>query len=214
MTIRKFWSDYRFPLTIILSIILGSIIGVIMGENASILSPLGDIFLNLMFTAVVPLVFATIASAVGNMTNMKRLGKIIGYMLLVFVATGLVAAVVIIIAVKIWPPAQGVTIPLETTQAGQTVSLAQRLVEAVTVSDFNLLLSRSKMLPLIVFAVMLCLLWEDCGGIQGWALVAILFIALYNGERGWLRLKNFFYIFYPAHMAVIYLLQIVMEHLT
>ena len=77
MTIRKLWSNYRFPLTIIISIMLGSVIGVIMGEDATILAPLGDIFLNLMFTAVVPLVFATIASAVGNMTNMKRLGKIL-----------------------------------------------------------------------------------------------------------------------------------------
>ena len=154
MTIRKLWSNYRFPLTIIISIMLGSVIGVIMGEDATILAPLGDIFLNLMFTAVVPLVFATIASAVGNMTNMKRLGKILGYMLLVFVATGLIAAVVIIVAVKIFPPALGVTIGLQTGEAGQTVSLAQRLVEAVTVSDFNLLLSRSKMLPLIVFSVM------------------------------------------------------------
>ena len=154
MTIRKLWANYRFPVTIILAIILGSIIGVIMGEKATVLAPLGDIFLNLMFTAVVPLVFATIASAVGNMTNMNRLGKILGYMLLVFVVTGLIAAVIIILAVKIYPPAQGVTIGLEASQPQQAVSLAQRLVDAVTVSDFNLLLSRSKMLPLIVFSVM------------------------------------------------------------
>ena len=154
MTISKLWKNYRFPITIIISIFLGSIVGVAMGEKATVLSPLGDIFLNLMFTAVVPLVFATIASAVGNMTNMKRLGKILGWMLTVFVATGLVAAVIIIVAVKLYPPAQGVTIQLETTRTQQAVSLAQRLVEAVTVSDFNLLLSRSKMLPLIVFSVM------------------------------------------------------------
>ena len=115
MTARKLWREYRFPLTIIFSILLGSAIGIIMGENATVLAPLGDIFLNLMFTAVVPLVFATIASAVGNMTNMKRLGKILGYMLLVFVITGLIAAVVIIFAVKLYPPAQGVNIPLDAT---------------------------------------------------------------------------------------------------
>ena len=154
MTARKLWREYRFPLTIIFSILLGSAIGIIMGENATVLAPLGDIFLNLMFTAVVPLVFATIASAVGNMTNMKRLGKILGYMLLVFVITGLIAAVLIIFAVKLYPPAQGVNIPLDATGTQQAVSLADRLVSAVTVSDFSLLLSRSNMLPLIVFAVM------------------------------------------------------------
>lgn len=163
MTKTDLWKNYRFPITIICSIIIGSIIGVAMGERATVLKPLGDIFLNLMFTAVVPLVFATIASAVGNMTNMKRLGKILGYMLLAFVATGLIAAVIIIVAVKIFPPAQGGNIALETATTQEAVSLADRLVKAVTVSDFSLLLSRSNMLPLIVFAVM----FGYCTGTMG-----------------------------------------------
>ena len=151
---NKIWKNYRFPIILICSIILGSIIGLIMGEKAQVLTPLGDIFLNLMFTAVVPLVFVTISSAVGNMTNMKRLGKILGYMLLTFLVTGLIAAVIIITMVKIYPPAQGVNIALEAGSAGENVSLSQRIVDAITVNDFSLLLSRSNMLPLIVFAVM------------------------------------------------------------
>ncbi len=163
MKLRNIWKNYRFPLTIIVAILLGSVIGVVFGAKAVVLKPFGDIFLNLMFTAVVPLVFATIASAVGNMTNKTRLGRILGWMLAVFFATGLVAAVVIIIAVKIYPPALGVSIPLETAGAGETVALADRLVNAVTVSDFSLLLSRSNMLPLIVFSVM----FGYCAGSMG-----------------------------------------------
>lgn len=162
MKLHNFCKNYRFPLTIIAAILLGSIIGIIWGTKATVLKPFGDIFLNLMFTAVVPLVFATIASAVGNMTNRTRLGKILGWMLAVFFATGLVAAVVIIIAVKLYPPAQGVNIPLR-AGTGETVALADRLVKAVTVSDFSLLLSRSNMLPLIVFSVM----FGYCAGTMG-----------------------------------------------
>ena len=125
-----------------------------MGEKATVLTPFGDIFLNLMFTAVVPLVFVTISGAVGNMTNMKRLGKILGYMLLVFFVTGLIAAVIIIICVKLFPPAQGVQIALDNTRMQETVSLPQQIVKALTVSDFSELLSRRNMLPLIVFSVM------------------------------------------------------------
>ena len=162
MKLHNFCKNYRFPLTIIAAILVGSLIGVAFGAKATVLKPLGDIFLNLMFTAVVPLVFATIASAVGNMTNRTRLGKILGWMLAVFFATGLVAAVVIIIAVKLYPPAQGVNIPLR-AGTGETVALADRLVKAVTVSDFSLLLSRSNMLPLIVFSVM----FGYCAGTMG-----------------------------------------------
>ena len=154
MAEKNVLKSYRFPIILICSILLGSALGLVMGEKAVVFTPLGDIFLNLMFTAVVPLVFVTIASAVGNMTNMKRLGRILAYMLRAFVVTGFIAAIIIIIAVKIFPPAQGVNITLESGSVGEPVSLARRIVNAVTVTDFNLLLSRSNMLPLIVFAVM------------------------------------------------------------
>lgn len=154
MTKQSVWKNYRFPIILIFSIIIGSITGVVLGERATVLTPFGDIFLNLMFTAVVPLVFVTIAGAVGTMTNMKRLGKILGYMLMVFFVTGLIAAVIIIVCVKIFPPAQGVEIVLENAQMQETVSLPQQIVKALTVSDFSELLSRRNMLPLIVFSVM------------------------------------------------------------
>ncbi len=154
MTKKSFFENYRFPIILMLSIALGSVLGLTMGGKAEVLKPFGDVFLNLMFTAVVPLVFVTISSAVGNMTNMKRLGKILGYMLLTFFVTGLIAAVIIIGAVRLFPPAQGVDITLKAGAVGETVTLSQRIVNAVTVSDFGNLLSRSNMLPLIVFAVM------------------------------------------------------------
>ena len=39
-------------------------------------------------------------------------------------------------------------------------------------------------------------------------LLAGLLILLYNGKRGKLKLKYFFYVFYPAHILVLYLIQI------
>ncbi|MEG1862291.1 MAG: dicarboxylate/amino acid:cation symporter [Oscillospiraceae bacterium] len=154
MTKSELLKNYRFPIILVCSIAIGSVIGLIFGQKAEALTPLGDIFLNLMFTAVVPLVFVTIASAVGNMANMRRLGKILGYMLMVFVATGLIAAVIVLVVVKIYPPAKGVDIALEMGAQKEGVSLANQIVKAITVSDFSLILSRSNMLPLIVFAVM------------------------------------------------------------
>ena len=39
-------------------------------------------------------------------------------------------------------------------------------------------------------------------------LLACLLILLYNGKRGKLKLKYFFYVFYPAHILVLYLIQV------
>ncbi len=80
---QNLWEYYKFPIILLSSIILGSIIGLVLGERAVVLQPFGDIFLNIMFTIVVPLVFVTIASSVANMADMRRLGKILGSMLLV-----------------------------------------------------------------------------------------------------------------------------------
>ncbi len=46
-----------------------------------------------------------------------------------------------------------------------------------------------------------------CGGVQIYALAAIPLLLLYSGKRGKWKMKSFFYIFYPAHMAILALLQ-------
>ena len=72
------------------------------------------------------------------------------------------------------------------------------------------------MLPVMVFAVdvkriklisaaaALVLIALPNGGIQWYALAAIPLLALYDGTRGKVRMKNLFYIYYPLHLIVIY----------
>lgn len=156
--------NYRFPLILIAAIVTGCVIGVIFGDRASVLSPLGDIFLNLMFTAVVPLVFVSVSSAIGNMMNMKRLGKIIGYTLLVFVVTGLIAAVIILIVVNIFPPALNTAIEMQAGDVGEAKSVGELIVSAFTVSNFADLLNRGNMLPLIFFSILFGFCVSACGG--------------------------------------------------
>lgn len=147
------WKNYKFPIILLGSIILGSIIGLVMGEKATVLKPFGDVFLNLMFTIVVPLVFLTITSAVSAMVDMKRLGKIIGHMLLIFVVTGMIASVVMISTVKIFPPAENLNLDLPEVEEIEELSAGEQIVQAITVTDFPLLISRKNMLPLIIFSI-------------------------------------------------------------
>lgn len=153
-TKKTVWQNYRFAITLMGAIAIGSIIGLVFGERAMVLKPFGDVFLNLMFTVVVPLVFVTISSAVGGMLNMKRLGKILGSMFGTFIVTGLIAAVVIIFTVKLFPPALGVNLSLDTAGEMRAVSLSEAIVNAITVGDFKDLLSRNNMMPLIVFSIL------------------------------------------------------------
>lgn len=66
-----------------------------------------------------------------------------------------------------------------------------------------------KLRKLIYTAGILILLTLDLGGgIQWWSLLSIPFLALYNQKRGKYNIKPLFYIFYPAHLVVIYLISV------
>ncbi|OLS35235.1 sodium:proton antiporter [Alkalihalophilus pseudofirmus] len=146
---------YRFPLFLIAAIIIGSILGILLGERAEVLKPLGDIFLNLMFTIVVPLVFFSISAVIANMSNLKRLGTIMTWMMIVFIVTGIISSIVMIAAVTLSPPAAGVSIQFETPEEiDESLSLGAQIVQAVTVPDFVDIFSRTSMLALIIMSVL------------------------------------------------------------
>lgn len=150
---KKIWDSYKFSIILILSIFIGSGLGALLGERALIFKPLGDIFINAMFTLVVPLVFSTIASSISSMSNIKRLGKIIRSMLLVFISTGIVASIIILLTVKIFPPALNTSIVMEKVVELKPISTGEQIVSTLTVTDFTELISKKHMLPLIIFSI-------------------------------------------------------------
>lgn len=160
---KSFFKNYRSSLILLLAIIIGGIAGIVFGEKTSIIQPLGDLFLNLMFTIIVPLVFFSIASAIANMSGMKRLGKIMGSVVLVFLTTAALAAVIGFVGTTIINPLESTdtTAIKELMENGESlekveeVSLLSQLVKTVTVPDFPELFSRSNMLQLIVFSVLI-----------------------------------------------------------
>lgn len=150
----KFLKTYGFSIIMLLSIIIGSLWGTFLGEDATYFKPLGDIFLNLMFTLVVPLVFFTIASSISKMIDLKRLGKIMGYSLIIFVSTCIIAAIFMTIAVKIFDPLGNNIILIDNNVVEKSLSIGEQIVSMFTVSDFSNLLSRNHMLPLVVFSIL------------------------------------------------------------
>lgn len=150
---QSIWEAYKFSIILLGAIIIGSFIGIQMGEKAKMFKPFGDLFINGMFMVVVPLVFVTISSSIAGMSDMKRLGKILKTMLMTFVGTGLVAAVYIFITVKVFPPAEGVNLAMPAAEALKPFQTGDQIVAALTVTDFPELISRKNMLPLIIFSV-------------------------------------------------------------
>lgn len=150
---KKLLQPYSFPIILLIGIAIGCVLGAVMGKNALIFKPLGDIFVNAMFMIVVPLVFATICSAVATMSSMERLGKVMKSLVFVFFVTGAIAAIVMLITVRLFPPAAGTDIALKAVGEIKAFSTADQIVKAITVEDFPQLISRKSMLPLILFTI-------------------------------------------------------------
>lgn len=141
-------------------LIIGGIAGAVFGTAVDVVKPLGDLFLNLMYMVLIPLVFFSISSAIANMTEMKRLGKILITTLLVFLATSLISAILGYLAVLIFRPINSVDMASiqqmmgHVKGAGSQSYWLDELVKTFTVDDFNKILTKNHMLSLIVVSVL------------------------------------------------------------
>ena len=86
-------SSYREPLILIAFVIVGAILGLTLGEKASVLYPIGQIWLNLLFVLLVPLIFFSISSSIANIADTKRVGKLLVLTIGIFVVTAAIAGV-------------------------------------------------------------------------------------------------------------------------
>ena len=149
---KQFFKNYGFLICMLVGIVAGCITGLVFPQAAPALEPLGTIFTNLMFCAVVPMVFCSIASAIANMPGAKKAGKVMGVTLATFFVTAGIAAIIMYVVMRVFPVITG-TYDVPEADAGSVIGIGDMLVNFFTKPDFVELLSRRAILPLIVFAV-------------------------------------------------------------
>ena len=156
---KKIWKNYKSTIILLLSIIIGTIIGLIFKEKACVLSPLGDIFLNLMFVVIVPLIFLTITSSIIKMENPKRLGKIIITIFIVFAVMSIIAALIGVISSYTIKLIDSKDINNLTNLLNQDaviseeVNILQKTANLLTVNDFYKILSKDNIIAILVFSI-------------------------------------------------------------
>jgi Na+/H+-dicarboxylate symporter len=148
-----FFQNYGSIILLIVGILVGSIIGIYLPQVVVFIKPLGDIFLNLLFVAIIPLIFFAIASSVANIEGTNQLGKIIGAMSAVFLMGVLVSACATI-AVLYFFPLDPPQIPSgsELFENNPNDTWSDKMVRFLTVSEFGKLLARENMLALVIFS--------------------------------------------------------------
>lgn len=158
----KFLKNYASSLILLIAILIGGFLGIILGEKAIIFEPIGNLFLNLIFTLLVPIVFFSISSSIANMENSKKLGKILGTTIIVFAITAIISGIIGVISFKLFNPTNNLDSSIFNNLLSSTgsieqenVGIVQKIVSSITVNDFSGLLSRSNMLALILFSILI-----------------------------------------------------------
>lgn len=159
---KKIWQNYKQTIILLIAILIGAVAGIVFKEDVKVVKPLGDIFINMMFVIIIPLVFLTISTSISKMKQPKRLGKIMTSIIVVIVITSIIAVLVGLAStyfIKLVEPNDALEIKEQLSTEEVQVeedekTILDRTVEAITVSDFSNLLSKQNILAVMVFSIL------------------------------------------------------------
>lgn len=144
--------NYSGIILLLAGIIIGSLIGIFFPEVVTYLKPLGDIFLNLLFVSVVPLVYFAVSNSIANVEQNGKFGKIIFSMIFTFLLFIVIAALFTIAVVYLFPTEALPSNSKEIIEDSANATWGDRIVSFFTVGEFAELFSRKNMLALLIFA--------------------------------------------------------------
>ena len=159
---KNFLKNYKSSAILLGSIIIGTIVGLIFKEKTSVLSPFGDLFINLLLVIIIPLIFLTISTSIGKMNSPKRIGKILLSIFIVFAITSVISCLVGIGTTKMFnlvklEDTTAIKEILNTTveESSESVNFLERTVNTISVGDFSKILTRDNMIACIVFSILI-----------------------------------------------------------
>lgn len=156
----KFFKNYKTTIILLSSLVIGAILGMIFKEDINVIKPLGDLFLNLLFVIIVPLMFLTITTTIAKMESPKRLKKIFGKIVIVSLVTSLIAITFAIGVTNTFDLVNKqdnnvIRESLETKKAKKTnLDFLDSTVNLISVNDFSELLSKNNVVAIVVFGIL------------------------------------------------------------
>jgi Na+/H+-dicarboxylate symporter len=144
---------------ILIAMILGTIVGVMMGEGASVFAPLGTIFIHLIKMLVIPLIVISIISGAANLSDSPSAGKVGIGTIVFFLVTSAFAVAVALIAGEIFKPGVGLDLSSvnhmfsnQYADKGQLPSAIETVIGMIPTNIFQSLLD-ANILQILVFCL-------------------------------------------------------------
>lgn len=152
---RDLWNNYKSTIILLAGLLAGGLLGALVPESADYLKPIGDIFMNTLFVLIVPMVFFSVASSVCNLSQRRLLGRTLAASGIVVAGVMLLVSAITYAGVCLYPPLTEALNGSSSAASGEEVPMGELLVRALSVTDFQDLLSIGHVLPLMVIALLM-----------------------------------------------------------
>lgn len=137
---------------------LGIVIGLIFGEKATILKPLGTIFLNMIKMIVIPMVFFSITAGVASLGDLRKLRSIGVKVVGLYAITSAISVLIGFFVANIINPGKGFDMSALSSgsqyQAQEMPSVLDTIIDAFPSNIFTSFVN-ANMLQIIVFSIFL-----------------------------------------------------------
>jgi len=138
---------------ILAGLLLGAVVGALLGDRATLLKPLGDIFISAIKMLIVPLVFSTLVVGITGMGDPQKMGRIGLRTVALYLFTTAFAIAIGLLASTIFQPGAGLDLAYDSSvEAKESPSLVEILVGLVPQNPIDAL-AQGNILQIIVFAI-------------------------------------------------------------
>jgi Na+/H+-dicarboxylate symporter len=140
---------------ILLFMVLGVIAGIIFGKQATVVQPLGDLFIRLLMMAVIPLVFFNLLAGLTSLSDVRALGRLGGKIVLYYLLTTTIALTTGLVVMHVLEPGAGMQLTEQVDATfGEAPSVIDVLLDLVPENVFEAF-ATGNVAQVVVFAIFL-----------------------------------------------------------
>ena len=140
---------------ILIYLAVGILLGIVFGEKATVVQPLGDLFIRLLLMAAIPLVFFNLLAGLTSLENIRALGRVGSRIAIYYVFTTVMALTLGLSMMHLLKPGVGMQLTGEVEDTfGQVPGVTEVLLDLIPENIFKAF-SAGQMSQIVVFAVFL-----------------------------------------------------------
>jgi Na+/H+-dicarboxylate symporter len=152
------YSRYRrlsLGLKILIFMVVGVVVGLVAGERALIVEPLGDLFIRLLMMSVIPLVFFNLLAGITSLTDVSALGRLGGKIILYYMVTTTIALTIGLVVMHLLEPGVGMQLAEQVDESfGDVPSITDVFLGLIPENPFEAF-ATGNVAQVVIFAIFL-----------------------------------------------------------